>query len=178
MSEHRSVHAAALPKPGGPYSVATVFERLVFVSGQGAKDPRTEQLVGSDIESQTEQCLRNVEAILQAAGSGLQHVLRCGVFLTDITEFQRMNTVYAKVFGENRPARTTIQAAAMYAKGKKASMVKLLVSPMAAFISGYFLKRGFLDGVDGLMIARSVSYQTFAKYAKLLELQRKGGSRR
>jgi 2-iminobutanoate/2-iminopropanoate deaminase len=117
MSEHRSVHAATLPKPGGPYSVATVFERLVFVSGQGAKDPRTEQLVGPDIESQTEQCLRNVEAILQAAGSSLQHVLRCGVFLTDITEFQRMNTVYAKVFGENRPARTTIQAAALPAPG-------------------------------------------------------------
>jgi 2-iminobutanoate/2-iminopropanoate deaminase len=117
MSDHRSVEAATLPKPAGPYSVATVFERLVFVSGQGAKDPRTEQLVGPDIESQTEQCLRNVEAILQAAGSSLQHVLRCGVFLTDITEFQRMNTVYAKVFGENRPARTTIQAAALPAPG-------------------------------------------------------------
>jgi 2-iminobutanoate/2-iminopropanoate deaminase len=117
MSDHRSVHAATLPKPAGPYSVATVFERLVFVSGQGAKDPRTEQLVGPDIESQTEQCLRNVEAILQAAGSSLQHVLRCGVFLTDITEFQRMNAVYAKVFGDNRPARTTIQAAALPAPG-------------------------------------------------------------
>src|SRR5687768_2054604 len=113
MSDHRPVHAATLPKPGGPYSVATVFERLVFVSGQGAKDPRTEQLVGPDIESQTEQCLRNVEAILQAAGSSLQHVLRCGVFLTDISEFDRMNSVYARMFGDHRPARTTIQAAAL-----------------------------------------------------------------
>jgi 2-iminobutanoate/2-iminopropanoate deaminase len=117
MSDHRSVHAAALPKPAGPYSVATVFERLVFVSGQGAKDPSTDQLVGPDVESQTEQCLRNIETILQAAGSSLQHVLRCGVFLTDITEFQRMNTVYAKVFGQNRPARTTIQAVALPAAG-------------------------------------------------------------
>ena len=117
MSEHRSVHAAALPKPGGPYSVATVFDRLVFVSGQGAKDPRTDQLVGPDVESQTEQCLRNVETILQAAGSSLQHVLRCGVFLIDINEFQRMNGVYARVFGDHRPARTTIQAAALPAQG-------------------------------------------------------------
>jgi 2-iminobutanoate/2-iminopropanoate deaminase len=117
MSDHRSVDAATLPKPGGPYSVATVFERLVFVSGQGAKDPTTDQLVGPDIEAQTEQCLRNIETILQAAGSSLQHVLRCGVFLTDITEFQRMNTVYAKVFGQNRPARTTIQAVALPAPG-------------------------------------------------------------
>ena len=67
---------------------------------------------------------------------------------------------------------TSIQAAAMYKQGKKASFVKLVVSPAAAFISGYFFRGGFLDGVDGLMIARSVSYQTFTKYAKLLELQR------
>jgi 2-iminobutanoate/2-iminopropanoate deaminase len=117
MSDHRSVNAANLPKPGGPYSLATVFDRLVFVSGQGAKDPRTDQLVGSDIESQTEQCLKNVQAILEAAGSSLQHVLRCGVFLTDISEFQKMNAVYSRVFGDHRPARTTIQAVALPAPG-------------------------------------------------------------
>jgi 2-iminobutanoate/2-iminopropanoate deaminase len=117
MSDHRSVNAAHLPKPGGPYSLATVFDRLVFVSGQGAKDPRTDQLVGSDIESQTEQCLKNVQAILEAAGSSLQHVLRCGVFLTDISEFQKMNAVYTRVFGDHRPARTTIQAVALPAPG-------------------------------------------------------------
>jgi 2-iminobutanoate/2-iminopropanoate deaminase len=117
MSDHRFVNAANLPKPGGPYSLATVFDRLVFVSGQGAKDPRTDQLVGSDIESQTEQCLKNVQAILEAAGSSLQHVLRCGVFLTDISEFQKMNVVYSRVFGDHRPARTTIQAVALPAPG-------------------------------------------------------------
>ncbi len=67
---------------------------------------------------------------------------------------------------------TSIQAQAMYEQGKKASLIKLLISPVSAFISGYILRRGFLDGLDGLMIARTVSYQTFAKYAKLLELQR------
>lgn len=69
---------------------------------------------------------------------------------------------------------TSIQAAAMYKQGKRASLIKLVASPVAAFIAGYFFKGGFLDGADGLMIARSVSYQTFAKYVKLLELQRKG----
>ena len=117
MPDHRHVSGANLPKPGGPYSLATVFDRLVFVSGQGAKDPRTDQLVGSDIESQTEQCLKNVQAILEAAGSSLQHVLRCGVFLTDISEFQKMNAVYSRAFGEHRPARTTIQAVALPAPG-------------------------------------------------------------
>ena len=117
MATHRSVNAANLPKPAGPYSVATVFERLVFVAGQGAKDPQTDRLVGLDIETQTEQCLKNIQAILEASGSSLQHVLRCGVFLTDIKEFPKMNAVYARMFGEHRPARTTIQAAALPAEG-------------------------------------------------------------
>jgi len=117
MSEHRSVHPAHAPAPAGPYSPAVVFERLVFVSGQGGRVPATDQLAGTDIESQTEQCLKNVQTILEAAGSSLQHVLRCGVFLIDIEEFSRMNVVYARVFGDHRPARTTIQAAALPGKG-------------------------------------------------------------
>jgi 2-iminobutanoate/2-iminopropanoate deaminase len=88
------------------------FERLVFVAGQGASDPVTGAMP-DDIEAQTEQCLRNVEVILKAAGSSLQHVLRCGVFLIDMGEFTRMNGVYARMFGDHRPARTTIQAAAL-----------------------------------------------------------------
>jgi 2-iminobutanoate/2-iminopropanoate deaminase len=89
------------------------FERLVFVSGQGATDPSTGRLAGDDIERQTAQCLKNVEAILTAAGSSLQHVLRCGVFLTDMSEFPRMNAVYQRAFGDHRPARTTVQVAAL-----------------------------------------------------------------
>ena len=114
---HRSVTAAGLPPPAGPYSPAQVFERLVFVSGQGATDPATGAMAGPDIEAQTEQVLKNVAAILDAAGSSLQHVLRCGVFLTDMSEFQRMNVVYARMFGNHRPARTTVQAAALPAAG-------------------------------------------------------------
>jgi len=100
----------------GPYSPATVFDRLIFVSGQGARKPATNLLAGTDIESQTEQCLKNVQSILEAAGSSLQHVLRCGVFLIDVEEFPRMNVVYARMFGDHRPARTTIQAAALPGK--------------------------------------------------------------
>jgi 2-iminobutanoate/2-iminopropanoate deaminase len=92
------------------------FERLVFVSGQGARDPATNQIAG-DIEAQTEQCLRNVESILRAAGTDLQHVLRCGVFLIDMSEFPGMNAVYGRVFGHHRPARTTVQAAALPGEG-------------------------------------------------------------
>ena len=93
------------------------FERLLFVSGQGANDPATGKLISPDIEAQTEQVLKNLQAILRAGGSDLQHVLRCGVFLTDMAEFQKMNTVYARMFGEHRPARTTIQAAALPGPG-------------------------------------------------------------
>ena len=117
MSSHRPIHAANLPKPVGPYSPGMGFERLVFVSGQGATDPATGRLAGPDITTQTEQCLANVRAILQAAGTDLQHVLRCGVFLVDMSEFQQMNAVYSRLFGDHRPARTTIQAAALPAEG-------------------------------------------------------------
>jgi 2-iminobutanoate/2-iminopropanoate deaminase len=93
------------------------FERLIFVSGQGATDPATGELAGHDVTIQTEQCLKNLQAILKAGGSDLQHVLRCGVFLLDMKEFQKMNAVYSRMFGEHRPARTTIQAAGLPGEG-------------------------------------------------------------
>ena len=88
------------------------FERLIFVSGQAGRHPVTNE-IANDIEGQTEQCLKNVEVILRAAGSDLQHVLRCGVFLIDMAEFPRMNAVYGRMFGGHRPARTTVQAAGL-----------------------------------------------------------------
>ena len=113
----RPVLSERLPKPVGPYSPGMILDRLVFVSGQGAIDPATGRLVGTDVATQTEQCLQNIAAILEAAGSSLQHVLRCGVFLIDMTEFQNMNAVYSRMFGEHRPARTTIQAAGLPGDG-------------------------------------------------------------
>lgn len=113
----RPVTSDRLPRPVGPYSPGMMFDRLIFVSGQGAIDPATGRLVAGSIEAQTEQCLRNVAAILEAAGSSLQHVLRCGVFLLDMREFQQMNAAYERMFGGHRPARTTIQAAGLPGEG-------------------------------------------------------------
>src|SRR5206468_116130 len=100
---HSAVRASNLPAPAGPYSPGMAFERLVFVSGQGGVDPLTGTLA-PDVEAQTEQSLKNVQTILAAAGTGLQHVLRCGVFLIDMSEFRRMNAVYARMFADHRPA--------------------------------------------------------------------------
>jgi 2-iminobutanoate/2-iminopropanoate deaminase len=114
---HRPVQSDKLPKPVGPYSPGMGFERLVFVSGQGATDPATGKMISNDTGEQTTQCLKNVQAILQAAGSDLKYVLRCGVFLMDMKEFPKMNEAYSKTFGEHRPARTTIQAAGLPGEG-------------------------------------------------------------
>ena len=114
---HRPILSPTLPRPAGPYSPGMGFDRLVFVSGQGATNPTTGQLAGPDVETQTEQVLKNIQAILRAAGSDLSHVLRCGVFLIDIREFEKMNGVYSRMFADHRPARTTIQAAALPGPG-------------------------------------------------------------
>lgn len=111
-TRHQSITAPGLPKPVGPYSPGMKLDSLLFVSGQAATDPATgKQAEG--VEAQTEQVLRNLERILVAGGSSLQHVLRCGVFLTDMRDFPRMNAVYERVFGGHRPARTTVQVAAL-----------------------------------------------------------------
>jgi 2-iminobutanoate/2-iminopropanoate deaminase len=126
---HAAIQSDTLPKPAGPYSPAVAFERLLFVSGQGAKDPATGKLVGLDVESQTEQVLKNIAAILEAAGSSLDHVLRCGVFLTDIADFAAMNVIYARVFGANRPARTTVQVVALPSPGLRVEIDAIAYIP-------------------------------------------------
>ncbi len=127
--KHNFIQGEGLPKPAGPYSPAVAFARLVFVSGQGAVDPATGELSGPDVESQTEQVLKNIDAILQAAGSHLGCVLRCGVFLTDISEFPRMNAVYQRMFGENRPARTTVQVSALPRPGLRVEIDAIAYIP-------------------------------------------------
>jgi 2-iminobutanoate/2-iminopropanoate deaminase len=116
---HQSVTTPELPKALGPYSPGVTLGDLVFVSGQGAVNPKTGKLAGDDVESQTEQVFKNIEAILKAAGSGLDRIVRCGVFLTDMRDFPKMNAVYERMMAGNRPVRTTVQAAALPMEGLK-----------------------------------------------------------
>jgi 2-iminobutanoate/2-iminopropanoate deaminase len=126
---HTPVRAANLPAPIGPYSPGMGFEQLIFVSGQGATDPATGGIVSDDVERQTEQCLKNVQTILEAAGSSLQHVLRCGVFLIDMGEFAKMNAAYSRMFGEHRPARTTVQVAGLPGDGLRVEIDAIAYKP-------------------------------------------------
>ena len=103
----KPVHVPGAPKPVGPYSSAMIVGNLVYVSGQSGRDPVTD-FVAEDIETQTEQVLANIRTILEAAGSGMAKVVRCGVFLTDMNEFKRMNAVYERMFAGHKPARTTV----------------------------------------------------------------------
>lgn len=110
---HTPIKNDKLPSPIGPYSPAVSWERLVFVSGQGATVPETGELSGLDVTTQTEQVFKNIATILEAAGSSLDHVLRCGVFLADMRDFPQMNAVYERMMAGNKAARTTVQVAAL-----------------------------------------------------------------
>ena len=113
MKKHEPVVGENLPSPIGPYSPGVTFERLIFVSGQGATVPETGELSGPDAATQTEQIFKNMERILKAAGSSLQHVLRCGVFIVDMRDFEEMNAVYERMMAGNKPARTTVQVTSL-----------------------------------------------------------------
>lgn len=123
------VTAKNLPSPVGPYSPGVIVGNLVFVSGQAGRDPSTGRLAGDDVATQTEQVLRNITTILEAAGSGLQHVVRCGVFLVDMKEFPLMNDVYARIFGTHRPARTTVEVSGLPGDGLRVEIDAVAVIP-------------------------------------------------
>lgn len=99
------------PRAIGPYSQAIRANGFVFVSGQIALDPRTQQLVPGDISAQTERVLENLKGIVEAAGSSMDKAVRTTVFLLDMNEFAAMNEVYARYFSRSAPARATVQAA-------------------------------------------------------------------
>ena len=115
MPEKQVVRTDRAPAPfqGAPYSQAVRFGDLVFVSGQVAIDPATNQIVGSRIEEQSEQVLANLRSILEEAGSSLERVVKTTVYLADLADFARMNEVYGRHLGESAPARATIQAVAL-----------------------------------------------------------------
>ncbi|MGH9959456.1 MAG: RidA family protein [Pyrinomonadaceae bacterium] len=106
--EIRNINTPNAPQPAGHYSQAVAYNNLVFVAGQLAIDPRTGEKKPGSIEEQTEQALRNVEAILKAANSDLSRVLKMTVYISDIELWGAVNSVYARVMGDHRPARAVI----------------------------------------------------------------------
>ncbi|MCL5066812.1 MAG: RidA family protein [Thaumarchaeota archaeon] len=99
------------PKAIGPYSQAVSFDKLVFLSGQIPLDPKSGAVKASTIEAQTEQVMKNLQAVLKAAGSDFSKVLKTTVFLSDMNDFAAFNQVYASYFGKSTPARSTVQVA-------------------------------------------------------------------
>jgi len=99
------------PKAIGPYSQAIKANGFIFVSGQVAIDPATQQVITGDVSAQTDRVLRNLSAILETAGSGLGKVVRATVFLKNMSEFGAMNEVYGKYFNTAPPARSTVEVA-------------------------------------------------------------------
>ena len=98
------------PKPIGPYSQAVKTNGFLYLSGQVALDPKTNEMSAGDIRQQTERVLENIKGILEAGGSNLHHVVKTTVFLKDMNEFPAMNEVYARYFTVAPPARSTVQA--------------------------------------------------------------------
>ncbi len=111
----QAFHSDGAPKAIGPYSQAVRFgdSKVLFLSGQIPLDPKTGELVQGDIAAQTERVMQNLAAVLQASGASLAHVVRCGIFLTDLSDFAKVNEVYGKHFSGAPPARSTVQVSAL-----------------------------------------------------------------
>ena len=105
------IHTDKGPKAIGPYSQAVKTNGFLYLSGQVALDPKTNEMSTGDIRQQTERALENIKGILEAAGSNLHHVVKTTVFLKDMNDFPAMNEVYARYFTAAPPARSTVQAA-------------------------------------------------------------------
>jgi 2-iminobutanoate/2-iminopropanoate deaminase len=109
----KAIQTDQAPKPQGPYSQGIIEGDFIFVAGQGPINPQTGKRELGDARSETKRIFENLKAILQAAGSSLEHVVKCNVYLRDINDFAAMNEVYETYFSKPFPARTTIQAGAL-----------------------------------------------------------------
>jgi 2-iminobutanoate/2-iminopropanoate deaminase len=115
------IHTDKAPKAIGPYSQAIRVGDFIYTAGQVPIVPATGDLIAGDIEAQTRQALNNLKAVLEAAGSGLDKVVKTTVFMTNLGDFARMNGVYAEFFPSQPPARSTVQVAAL----PKGAMVEI-----------------------------------------------------
>ena len=106
--ERTKISTAHAPAAIGPYSQAIRIGQLIYTSGQIALNPVDGTLVGDDVQSQTQQVMHNLQAVLASAGTSLENVVKTTVFLTSMSDFQAMNTIYATFFGEPAPARSTV----------------------------------------------------------------------
>ena len=109
----KHVSTQSAPKPIGPYSQGVIAGGLLFLSGQIALDPKTNEMVAGDIAAQTDQVIKNLIAVLNAVKMGPENVVKTTVYLVDFADFPRMNEVYGSYFAKEPPARTTIQAVAL-----------------------------------------------------------------
>lgn len=109
----RTISTDRAPKAIGPYSQGIAASGFLFLSGQVPLDPGTGQLVQGTVQEEVTRVLENLKGVLEAAGSGLQRVVRTTVYLTSLEDFTAMNEVYARYFGEHRPARSTVQVVAL-----------------------------------------------------------------
>lgn len=107
----RVVKTYDAPEAIGPYSQAIESNGFLFLSGQVAIDPITNQIVGNEIESQTKQIFKNIKAVLKAAGTKMSNVVKCTVFMIDLNDFSKMNKLYEEEFEGHKPARSTVQVA-------------------------------------------------------------------
>jgi 2-iminobutanoate/2-iminopropanoate deaminase len=101
------------PKPIGPYSQAVLSNNTLFISGQIPLDPYTGELIKGNIEAQTQQVLKNLDAILKEAGMDVNNVVKVSIFITDMGNFKKINEIYADYFGESLPARETVEVAGL-----------------------------------------------------------------
>jgi len=122
----RSISTDQAPQPRGHYAQAMVHNGLVFTAGQLPFDPETGALVGESIEEQTRQALKNVAAVLAAAGAKMEHVIKVTIYVPDMAMWDGVNDTYAKFFGDHKPARSVVPTAALHGN------VKIEVEAVAA----------------------------------------------
>jgi 2-iminobutanoate/2-iminopropanoate deaminase len=128
MSNFEFIKAPTAPEAIGPYTQAVISGNMVFCSGQIPLDPKTRELKNGTIEEATRQVLCNMRGLLASTGCSLTDVVKCTVFMVDLKDFAGMNSVYAEVFGPHRPARSTVQVAALPA-GARVEIECIAVRP-------------------------------------------------